>query len=646
MDASGSALVPPMTPGKKDRGGGVGGGGGGGAGASKSQKYLVSSSLTAIKKDGKKNNTSASVSFVDGDGMRLDMSLDSALGGTGKKTGLAKNYFGLPIYAIQQSPLAIVYQSRGAIVASVSEKSIVQRVQEAGDDTDAGLVDNTMVSTANQVAQRKVAASLLSMANTDSMTNYFLNKGGIEAVTRLIYESGDSDVLYICSTALHSASMKEENCQILISKHIVAPVLKLIEIGDSQVRLHCAKTMVNLSLVSGPSEEQLVMSNALSVVQTMLSTSAGNNEIMSSSMVCLSNISPSLASNNDVEVAIRTSLQIAKKLDVLKSEYSATFLMRILANLSCLPMFSNIMCEESITPLLLHVIEAHPHPDIIGYASETFLNLSLVRKNRRDIAASGLAQQLGRIFTIGDANARARALTTIGNLLNSNQFFDKMANKDILDTILNVLFVLDQPKQFTAVAYCLSQLAANKVCAEILVSCNVVKKTIEYLIEVPPEATSYMWNVLVSLSLQGRTFFNHIIKEKATLFPALWSEVQKCNDLRLEPIALLAYNLSLSPELNQHLDLQQTELLVRTIKYVMEVCYPLKLTMLTALVFVAANIVTSRPCILADDLIKLLSRGGDGGPDMNIRCAALLNLVSCDEKCCQPLLDSGAQQFL
>jgi hypothetical protein len=624
---------PPQTPGKRAKKG-------------QSTKYQMSSSLTNLKtKDGQKISTSASVSFVDGDGMRLDMSMDS--NGTGKPRGLLKNYFGLPIYATQQSPLAIVYQSRGAIVASVSEKFVTQRVQELdADGTTVGLVDSTTVSSANRVAQRKVAASLLSMANTDSMTNYFLNKGGIEAVSRLIYESGDTDVLFICSTALHSASMKEENCKVLITKQVVSPLVKLIEIGDLQVRLHCAKTMVNLSLVSGQFEEQLVMANALSVVQSMLSTAAANNEIMSLAMLCLSNISPSLPGNTEVEIAVRTSVQVSKKLEVLKNLPVALFLMRVFANLSSLQLFTSIMCEESIVPLLLHVIEAHPHPDIIGYASETFLNLSLVRKNRREIASSGLAQQLGRIFTIGDANARARALTTVGNLLNSNQFFDKMANKDILDTILNVLFILEQPRQFTAVAYCLSQLASNKICAEILVSCDVVKKTIEYLVEAPAEATPYMWNVLVSLSLQGKMFFNHIIKEKAMLFPALLSEVRKLSDLRMEPIALLAYNLALAKDLGEHLDVSQTEMLVKTLKYVMEMCYPMKLTMLTGLIYIAGSIPLSRQFILADDIIKLLSSGGDGGPAMNIRCASLLNLVSCDERCCQPLLDAGAQQFL
>ena len=594
-----------------------------------------------IKKDGKKQGLqSSSVTFGDGDNFRTD-SLDGSIVGKARNM---KNYFGLPIYATQQSPLAIVYQSRGAIIQSEVTKSAVDIVQEIDADTSVGFGEMLSTTHGNGVAQRKVAQSLLSMAGTESMTNYFLHKGGIEAVARLIFESGDLEVMFVCSAAFYQASRKSENCKILIEKQVLSSVAKLVEHGDTRIRLNAVKIICNLSSLDGVHEEQLIMANVISVIQSLLTTSV-TQEVTCLSIVALNNILLGLAGNNDIEGAVRTCIQVSKKMDVLHNVPVALFMMKVFANMSSILNYTSTMCDESITPLLLHLLDAHPRSDLVGYCAETFLNLSVIRKNRRELGSSGIANYLDRIFTLGDSAARARALTTIGNLLVGSYFFEKIAREDILSTILNSLFDPAQPKQFTAVAYCLSQLAMNESCAAILVRCNVVRMNIAHLSTAPMDATSYMWNVLVSLSQQPR-FFENIIGERDVLFPTLLSEVQKYEDHRIEAIALLAYNLALRKGLEDKLNVEQIEMLVKTLKIVIYRYPPMKLTMLTALIFVANNIRQSRTFILGDDLIKLLNIGGDGGPVMNIKCAALLNLVSCEEPCCLPLLDAGAQQFL
>lgn len=47
-------------------------------------------------------------------------------------------------------------------------------------------------------------------------------------------------------------------------------------------------------------------------------------------------------------------------------------------------------------PLLLHIMDSHPVNDILERVSEALVNLSSLRRNRREIASCGVASHLER----------------------------------------------------------------------------------------------------------------------------------------------------------------------------------------------------------------------------------------------------------
>ncbi len=605
-------------------------------------------SITKLgKKKEKLSVQTPSVIFSE-DGLRDSQRISSEDSMT--KARSMPNFFGLPPYATPSTPLGIVYMSRGASSFRDSEAENIGNVEleeldGSMNSIDIGFSGESTQSKSNQAAQKKVAQSLLSMATAPSTVSYFMNKGGVEAVIRLIQENTDSGVLHTCSTCLKQAAISVDNCKILIDKRILSAVTSLVEKGDSQIKFECAVILSHLSMVSGISEENLVMGGIIGVVQLLIST-ADRIDVICFSLLSICNVATSLYAG-EAETAVRVCIHTAKKIDVTHNVSMALFMSNVLATLSSVPQFSSILCEESATPLLLHLIEAHPLPNIINFCSIAFLNLSLNRKNRREMGSSGIANLLEKIFLIGDADAIARMLTTIGNLLNSGYFFDKIAREDIINVIVNRLYELSRSgsSQFVAVSYCVSQLATNDACAELLVKCQVFKRTVRFLGDAPLEAKSYMWSLLVGISHQAR-FFSVCIGEKDVLFPTILTELFRCEDSRVESIALLAYNISIRSELVKHVSVDQVESLVKSLKLIFAKYHSLRSVVIVALVTIAKNIPDSRSFILADDLIRLLSVCEESEVAINIQCAALLNLISCQENCCLALHDAGAQIFL
>jgi hypothetical protein len=106
--------------------------------------------------------------------------------------------------------------------------------------------------------------------------------------------------------------------------------------------------------------------------------------------------------------------------------------------------------------------------DILKKCTETIANLSMNRKNRREIASSGISTRLKNIFELGSSISRSNLLLVMGNLLSSNLFHEKVATESTIVTILNDLLQLEYPKQFTAVTYCLCQLSKNVASCEVL----------------------------------------------------------------------------------------------------------------------------------------------------------------------------------
>ena len=217
----------------------------------KSQKSAMLSRALAMQ-----NKKEPSITFSDADVLRSEGSFD---GTKTEKARVMKNYFGLPPYATQYSPQAIVYQSRGGVKYDDEEtesKSTFENTNTEGSiiGFDTGSNDESTKAGTNHAAQRKVAHSLLSMASTDSMSNYFLHKVGVEAVCRFLVESADPEVLFICSSCLQKASQKVDNCKILIDKQVMQSINVLIENRDDKIQLMCTQILCNLSQVLGNHE--------------------------------------------------------------------------------------------------------------------------------------------------------------------------------------------------------------------------------------------------------------------------------------------------------------------------------------------------------------------------------------------------------
>lgn len=103
------------------------------------------------------------------------------------------NYFGLPPYAMQQSPDGLAYQCRKARQIEDDEEASDQaEMPTAGSERPDSSSRKAIVAAeeksddTNYAAQRKVASALLTMVSNPLMLKHFLYKGGYDAVLRLI----------------------------------------------------------------------------------------------------------------------------------------------------------------------------------------------------------------------------------------------------------------------------------------------------------------------------------------------------------------------------------------------------------------------------------------------------------------------------
>jgi len=81
---------------------------------------------------------------------------------------------------------------------------------------------------------------------------------------------------------------------------------------------------------------------------------------------------------------------------VRRSYAHAVFIVDTLANLTRASQFCAPLVEESVLPLLLHVMDSHPADHVIEKVAEALMNMSNLRRNRREIASCGVASYLER----------------------------------------------------------------------------------------------------------------------------------------------------------------------------------------------------------------------------------------------------------
>ena len=109
---------------------------------------------------------------------------------------LEVNYFGLPPWALQRTTAGIIYQGRKPYAEKKHFLSGDEegRVEEGKEDTvkhgEVGQTESKRFD--NVAAQRKVAHALLTMARNQHMVTHFLQRGGLESVFKLAFESEES----------------------------------------------------------------------------------------------------------------------------------------------------------------------------------------------------------------------------------------------------------------------------------------------------------------------------------------------------------------------------------------------------------------------------------------------------------------------
>jgi uncharacterized protein YerC len=388
-----------------------------------------------------------------------------------------KSIFGLPS---EPSADGLVYQCRkqlGITHTQVQEEKKKRADMRSNSQTNSLELFRAERSRqeATYPAQRKVANALLMMVGNETMLYHFIHKGGIDALFKLIRDSKDRSVLVSCTNAILIASKQSKYCNLLVDSGLIPAISTLAEMGDDDILYSCAATITNLTYFSGSSDadENIVLFGVLPVL-TIIVTYATRVDTLCYTILCINNLAQ-VFDGADSVIAVRMLLNLATRLEVMTNIENAIFLTDIIKNISRITRYLNPLCEESALPLLLNVLDEYFHPQIVLNMAECFANLSISKKNRRDIAVSGVALHLEKIFSQGTPDARAFILRMVGNLLFSGLFHERIARDEILTTILNKMMDPHHSAQFTAVCYVFSQLAIQDSSVQALVRCDAVR---------------------------------------------------------------------------------------------------------------------------------------------------------------------------
>eukprot|EP00597_Dinobryon_sp_UTEXLB2267_P015326 CAMPEP_0170120348 /NCGR_PEP_ID=MMETSP0020_2-20130122/15090_1 /TAXON_ID=98059 /ORGANISM="Dinobryon sp., Strain UTEXLB2267" /LENGTH=1500 /DNA_ID=CAMNT_0010350197 /DNA_START=432 /DNA_END=4934 /DNA_ORIENTATION=+ len=521
------------------------------------------------------------------------------------------------------------------------------------------------------------------MVKNDAMIKYFLHKGGLDAVYKLLRESKDFDVLKCCALSLIQASKHPDNCKFLVDKNIFSAIATLIDVfvtpagigatsqtqyphkGEKQrdslsnvtdvekqdtMRHLTACILANLTVTEDRGlDEILVLNNIVNIVQT-LSSQLNRIDTICMLMMTLCNICPAVL-GPDAESTIRICFQSTKKIDVSKNVTKALFVVDVYNNFSRINHYSSLLVDEGLMPLLLHMIDLHSGvDDILKKCTEALANLSINRKNRREIASSGIASRLTLLFEKGSPTTRAYSLLIMGNLLSSGLFYDKVANENTISYILENLLQKNYPKQFAAVSYCLSQLSKVEHSCEVLVKCDVVPILLGYLREAPPESLDNLWMVLVNISKHS-LFFNAVMKEVRPLIVELFEEVKSetCSLHQRQCVVQICLNLSRQRDFGNHLDITFIQKFIKTLKLLFaskQSPSAVQHFCLVALTNFAHYCEPARSSTLDNDLMDLFQENGFADSHLNVKYAALINIISNDESCIYRLIEQGAQKLL
>ena len=192
--------------------------------------------------------------------------------------------------------------------------------------------------------------------------------------------------------------------------------------------------------------------------------------------------------------------------------------------------YQALFVEEGGLTLLLAMLDRRSEADITDRCAETFVNLSLTKKNQREIASSGIAFQFPKILGGENVSTKSRAfcLMMIGNLLSAGYLHDKIAT---VETVNSILKMLDPAaaRQFMAVSFVISQIIHAKNSLDLVIECggvvamckqlnaisiigrDIIENPAKYedqdgtspstLLMVLRDGLSYIWGILANITL-------------------------------------------------------------------------------------------------------------------------------------------------
>jgi len=570
------------------------------------------------------------------------------------------DYCGLPPYSIHLNPLAIAYKSRAPAVQVIDpeteehtmmSRQTIVKVDSGVVKKNIENVKNNIEIEDNNIAQKKVALALLTMVKNEHLVVHFMDKGGLDAVLKLISETRDIDVQLTCAYCLIEASYIIENCLPLLKSNVFGAIQTFIESSDDDVRNAASQILANLTTAPGL-ENLLIQSNIVTFLQ-IINNQLHRVDTMCFLLLALCNIANAISLPEMAEIVMRICTIISQKLDVMKSLPKAKFISDMYCNYSRLHNYSSRLVEEGVMPLLLLMMDTHQNDNVIDRCSEVLANLSLNRKYRREISSSGIGSRLSTLFNKGSTSARSSILLLTGNLLSSNLFHDKVANHVTMTNILDNLFDLNHPSQFNTVAYCLCQLSRVETSCQVVVECGAVPMILNYLTRSPPlESLDYLWTVLTDITSFADFIEPVLAKSSRELVLVLYEEsINKASKPhQLHCVVQISFNISRRSDLSSFLSFELVESLVKALKNMFALTSNndeyIQMTSLTTLININYYCREARGCTLDEDLIKLFENSGLDNGRLNVKYIGLLNIVSNEENCCYHMLEMHVQKLI
>lgn len=446
-----------------------------------------------------------------------------------------------------------------------------------------------------------------------------------------------------------------------MEKQIISVLNSLAENGSEETRRQCSICLSKLTMQKAL-DSVLAQAGVLLSLQSLLNNS-GAHDIISyailryalfrirllwlynlANMSSLCNIAPAMT-GGDAEAVIRLCLQGCKRLDFLHSYDAALFISKIFCNLSRIPHYVSLLVEEGVLPIMLSLMECQPHIYVMSAIVEALFNMSMLRKNRRDIQSSGISSQLSRILDADSEECRAHAMLMVGNLLAAGYFQDKVSKEDMLWRLIGLLDP-NCPVQCYAAAYCVAHLSQSESCSTTMVTkCDMLPIAIKLLsMSLESSTSAYLWTAMANF-----TCFNGLLEsimENPKFIPLICDDSKTAD--HQEVVAQLMLNLSQHTMLYTQLDQTLFTKLITAYKllFIRGSTASVRLLAISMLTNVALSVPESRGFLLGGDLIDIIEESGLTNTATNVRYLTLIYLISKEPQLCPKLVDFGAQRLL